>query len=485
MNFKELQESAGGMAKRWLEAQTSPHYWTDSAGNRYTMSTLVQFPIKTKELPMEDLVLEIETVIENIGKKLEDINLVNKQPIAPSAAMLVVMQDQKKKLWPFLKFFRKRTLDNVGMHWTPTDFEKETGLAWEQTRVVGTGKDRQEEVIKRIGLKPVDVIETNTDIRIMQVPVQVDAKLKERSVDKKLSTAIGQLVNNALLGKTTTVKGLVPYERDIKVDFGEVATPLALVSGNLAGGNYQEVEAQLLKTLGVSWKSARSVFYPAALNEPLYDSQLNWSNGTTLRISNKAEGKGGAASLSSIAGVIKKYPERFSAKDNQLLKTKYKMFVTAIDEIMKYNAVDGPLVLATAMGIITTKEVEIVRLYVNQKITSGTKNITPNLKNIMKLMAAKTDRPDYAICYHLISAIARACIQRLNADVNLTTEFFTFILSRANLIQVNQFTIREGDAVGWSKFDVIWPPIFTGKIVFSAADYQANKRPGARLAFKT
>ena len=36
-----------------------------------------------------------------------------------------------------------------------------------------------------------------------------------------------------------------------------------------------------------------------------------------------------------------------------------------------------------------------------------------------------------------------------------------------------------------SKFDVIWPPIFTGKIVFSAADYQANKRPGARLAFKT
>ena len=161
------------------------------------------------------------------------------------------------------------------------------------------------------------------------------------------------------------------------------------------------------------------------------------------------------------------------------------MFVTAIDEIMKYNAVDGPLVLANAMGIITAKEVEIVRLYVNQKITSGTKNITPNLKNIMKLMAAKTDRPDYAVCYHLISAIARACIQRLNADVNLTTEFFTFILSRANLIQVNQFTNREGDAVGWSKFDVIWPPIFTGKIVFSAADYQANKRPGARLAFKT
>ena len=485
MNFKELQESAGGMAKRWLESQTSPHHWTDDAGNRYTMSTLVQFPIKTKELPMEDLLLEIETVIENMGKRIEDINLVNKQPIAPSAAMLVVMQDQKKKLWPFLKFFRKRTMDNVGMHWTPTDFEKETGLAWEQTRVVGTGKDRQEEVIKRIGLKPVDVVTVNTNVKKVQVPPMVDIKLRENVADKKVVDGIGELINNALLGKNTLVKGLAPYERDIKVDFGEVATPLALISGSLASGNYDDVEIQLLRTLGVSWKSANSIFYPAALNEPLYDSQLNWPNGTTLRISNKAEGKGGAASLSSIAGVIKKYPERFSTADKRLLKTKYAIFVSALDTIMEHNAVDGPLMLANAMGLITEKEVDIVRLYVSQKITKGNKAITANLKKIMTLMAAKTDKGDYAVCYHLISAIARACIHRLNADVNLTTEFFTFILSKANLIQVNQFTKREGDAVGWSKFEVVWPPVFKGKIVFSAADYQANKRPGARLAFKT
>jgi len=485
MNFKELQESAGGMAKRWLETQTSPHYWTDAAGNRYTMANLAQFPIKKPNLPMEDLLLEIETIVEDMGLTIEQVQVVNTQPTKQGAAMLVVMQDQKKKLYPFIKFFQKRTMDNIGMHWTPTEFEKSTGLAWEQTRVTGTGKDRQAEVIKRIGLKPVDVVEVNTNIKPIQVPVQVDIKLQERNVDKKLSTAIGQLVNNALLGKTTSVKGLAPYERDIKVDFGEVATPLALINGNLAGGNYYDVETQLLKTLGVTWKSVKSVFYPAALNEPLYDSQINWPNGTTLRISNKAEGKGGAASLSSIAGVIKKYPERFDAADKRLLKTKYKIFVTAIDTIMQYNAVDGPLVLANAMGIITAKEVEIVRFYVNQKITRGTKNITPNLKNIMKLMAAKTDNPDYAVCYHLISAIARACIQRLNADVALTTEFFTFILSRANLIQVNQFTSRSGDAVGWGRFDVVWPPVFTGKIVFSAADYQANKRPGNRLAFKT
>lgn len=485
MNFKELQESAGGMAKRWLESQVSPHFWTDAGGNRYTIANLVQFPIKKPNLPMEDLLLEIETIVENMGLKMPQVHTVNNPPVKQGAAMLVVMQDQKKKLHPFIKFFQKRTMDNIGMHWTPADFEKTTGLAWEQTRITGTGKNRQAEVIKRIGLKPVDVVEVNTNIKPIQVPVQVAAKLQDRAIDKKLTTAIGQLTNNALLGKTTMVKGLAPYERDIKVDFGEVATPLALVNGSLVGGNYHDVETQLLRTLGVSWKNAKTIFYPAALNEPLYDSQLNWANGTTLRISNKAEGKGGAASLSSIAGVIKRYPERFSAKDKQLLKTKYKLFVSAIDMIMEYNAVEGPLALAVAMGIITVQEAEVVKHYVSLKITKGTKGITPNLKKIMKLMAAKTDKADYAVCYHLISAVARACILRLNQDVNLTTEFFTFILSRANLIQVNQFTARQGDAVGWSRFDVVWPPIFTGKIVFSAADYQANKRPGNRLAFKT
>lgn len=485
MNFKELQESAGGMAKRWLESQVSPHYWTDAAGNRYTMASLAQFPIKKPNLPMEDLLLEIGTIVEDMGLKMSQVKVVNTQPAKQGAAMLVVMQDQKKKLYPFIKFFQKRTMDNIGMHWTPTDFEKSTGLAWEQTRMTGTGKDRQAEVIKRIGLKPVDVVAVNTNIKPIQVPVQVDAMLRERNVDATLSKAIGQLVNNALLGKTTPVKGLAPYERDIKVDFGEVATPLALISGSLAGGNYNDVETQLLKTLGVTWKNVKSVFYPAALNEPLYDSQINWANGTTLRISNKAEGKGGAASLSSIAGVIKRYPERFSNADKRLLKTKYKLFVAAIDMIMQYNAVEGPLMLANAMGLITAQEVQVVKTYVDQKITRGTKGITPNLKKIMKLMAAKTDKADYAVCYHLISSVARACIHRLNADVNLTTEFFTFILSRANLIQVNQFTARSGDAVGWARFDVVWPPVFTGKIVFSAADYQANKRPGNRLAFKT
>ena len=74
-------------------------------------------------------------------------------------------------------------------------------------------------------------------------------------------------------------------------------------------------------------------------------------------------------------------------------------------------------------------------------------------------------------------------VKHLNSDIGLTTEFFKFMLSRANLIQVNQFTARKDDGVSFSKFDVIWPPVFTGKIKFSASDFQSNKKPTSRLAF--
>ena len=103
--------------------------------------------------------------------------------------------------------------------------------------------------------------------------------------------------------------------------------------------------------------------------------------------------------------------------------------------------------------------------------------------NNKSIFNAKTDKPDYKVCYHVIASLARLVVKHLNGDIGLTTEFFKFMLSRANLVQVNQFTERKGDGVAFSKFDVIWPPNFTGKIKFSASDFQSNKKSSSRLAF--
>lgn len=483
-----LSESAGGMSKRWLESQTSPHYFLDSQGNRYTIDNLLLFPQQEPNAPVMELGQELEAAIAPLGLGKENIHFVNRMPSGKGAGCLIIMKNQNNMLYPFFKFYSKRSMDNLGVHWTPADFERETGLAWQQTRMSGTGANRKEEVISRIDLKPLNSVPTNRQIAIGDVPAQSESMLSQNDkVGPELAAKLGELLTNTLAGLDTPVAGLESYERDIKVDFGEVATPLGLVAGKFAGGSYNKVQTDLLEPLGVSWDSATTVFYPAAGNEPLYDSQISWPNGERLRISNKAEGKGGAASTTSILEIIDRYPERFSDEDKAMLEPngKYGKFVTALRTIVDAKSFEGPVRLAEQFEMITPEDGANALENLAAK-TNDISLLTPTLQQIVQnpsIFNAKTDLPDYKVSYHLIASLARMVVKYLNEDINLTTEFFKFMLSRANLVQVNQFTKRTEGGVAYNRFDVIWPPVFTGKIKFSASDFQSNKKPTSRLAF--
>jgi len=483
-----LAEAAGGMSKRWLESQQSPIYFLDAQGNRYTIDNLVLFPLEQPFLPVAELGAELEDSISQMGLTRQNITFVNRMPAKQGAGMLIIMKNQNGKLFPFFKFFPRREMDTLGMHYSPADFERDTGLAWQQTRMAGTGKERKEEVISRVELKPKQAVPTNTNLAISAVPAQCYTKLaSDDKVGPELAQKLQTLLKNTLNGSVEPVPGLVPYERDIRVDFGEVAAPLGLVAGAHVGGSYSKVQNELLAPLGVSWGSATQVFYPDAGNEPLYDSQIMWPNGEKLRISNKAEGKGGAASTTSILEIIDKYPERFSNEDKAMLAPggKYGDFVTALRTIVASSSVQGPVQLAMEFGYINKADAENALENLNNK-TNNQALLTPRLKKIINdtsIFNAQTDKPDYKVCYNVIASLARLVVKHLNADIGLTTEFFKFMLSRANLIQVNQFTVRKDDGVAFSKFDVIWPPSYTGKIKFSASDFQSNKKSTSRLAF--
>jgi hypothetical protein len=488
-----LSESQGGIAKRWLESQKTPIFFTDSNNNRYTIDNMIVFPLKVPVLPIEELGPEVEETITKMGIDKNQVGFVNKMPLKQGAGALVIMKDENDTIYPIFKFFAKRTMDALGVFWQTSDFAKETGLAWEQTRMVGKAGQRQEEVISRIELKPLDVVPTNTQFAISAIPGQAADFMTSKGMDATVVSQLKQLLENARKGVKDVVPGTVPYERDIRVDFGEVASPLALISGKLATGSYRQVEAELLTPLGASWANATTVFYPAAGNEPLYDSMILWPNGEKLRISNKAEGKGGAASTVSILEVIDKYPERFNAEDQAAMAEggKYHSFIQALRAIKEAKSYEGPVRLAIEFGYITAEDGKNALENLASK-TNDAKLLTPKLQQIIQdptIFDAQKDKPDYKICYHAIASLARLVVKHLNQDVPLTTEFFKFILSRANLIQVNQFTHRGGTGeqagVGWDHFDVVWPPVFTGKIKFSASDFQSNKKPTSRLAFKT
>jgi len=483
-----LAESAGGMSKRWLESQTNPHYFLDSQGNRYTIDNLLLFPQQEPSVSIADLGAELENAIRPLGLKKENIHFVNRMPSAKGAGSLIIMKNQNNMLYPYFKFFAKRSMDNLGVHWTPADFERETGLAWQQTRMSGSGANRKEEVISRVDLKPLNSVPTNRQIAISDVPAQSEAMLgQDDKIGPELAAKLAALLTNTLAGLDTPVSGLESYERDIRVDFGEVATPLGLMAGKFVGGSYNKVQTDLLQPLGVSWNNATTVFYPAAGNEPLYDSQISWPNGERLRISNKAEGKGGAASTTSILEIIDRYPERFSDADKAMLEPngKYGKFITALRTIVEAKSFEGPVRLAEQFGMITAEDGANALENLSGK-TNDIALLTPTLQAIVQnpeIFNAKTDLPDYKVSYHLIASLARMVVKYLNEDINLTTEFFKFMLSRANLVQVNQFTKRSDSGVAYSRFDVIWPPVFTGKIKFSASDFQSNKKPTSRLAF--
>jgi len=483
-----LSESAGGMAKRWLESQQKPIYFLDAQGNRYTIDNLLVFPDQVPAVTIAELGAELETAIASLGLTKENIHFLNRMPAKQGAGMLIIMKNQNGMLFPYFKFFSKRSMDSLGMHWTPAEFERETGLAWEQTRVTGTGKDRQAEVISRIELKPKFAVPTNTNMSIASVPARSGQMLAaDDKIGPELAQKLQKLLENTLAGSLEPVPGLVPYERDIRVDYGEVAAPLGLVAGKHVGGSYAKVDSELLGPLGVNWSTATTVFYPEAGNEPLYDSQIIWPNGVKLRISNKAEGKGGAASTTSILEIIDKYPERFSEEDKAMLAPdgKYGDFITALKTISGAKGYEGPVRLAEKFGYIDSTDAASALNNLEQK-TNDPRALTPRLQEIINdksIFSAKTDKPDYKVCYHVIASLARLVVKHLNEDIGLTTEFFKFMLSRANLVQVNQFTERKGDGVAFSKFDVIWPPTFTGKIKFSASDFQSNKKSTSRLAF--
>ena len=483
-----LSESAGGMAKRWLESQQKPIYFLDAQGNRYTIDNLLVFPDQVPAVTIAELGAELETAIASLGLTKENIHFLNRMPAKQGAGMLIIMKNQNGMLFPYFKFFSKRSMDSLGMHWTPAEFERETGLAWEQTRVTGTGKDRQAEVISRIELKPKFAVPTNTNMSIASVPARSGQMLAaDDKIGPELAQKLQKLLENTLAGSLEPVPGLVPYERDIRVDYGEVAAPLGLVAGKHVGGSYAKVDSELLGPLGVNWSTATTVFYPEAGNEPLYDSQIMWPNGVKLRISNKAEGKGGAASTTSILEIIDKYPERFSEEDKAMLAPdgKYGDFITALKTISGAKGYEGPVRLAEKFGYIDSADASSALKNLEQK-TNDPRALTPRLQEIINdksIFSAKTDKPDYKVCYHVIASLARLVVKHLNEDIGLTTEFFKFMLSRANLVQVNQFTERKGDGVAFSKFDVIWPPTFTGKIKFSASDFQSNKKSTSRLAF--
>jgi len=98
-------------------------------------------------------------------------------------------------------------------------------------------------------------------------------------------------------------------------------------------------------------------------------------------------------------------------------------------------------------------------------------------------------RTDYRIGWHLLAGLAQGIANQINKNPN-TDKFFRTILERSNMLQiktslkVTKDTETTPGGAYFSNFEVIYPPVFTGKILMDpSSNFYATRRPVGKIGF--
>jgi len=420
--------------------------------------------------------------------------------------------------------------------WSNSDFKKTSGYG-AQTKVAQRATTN---------LKPNKTVQTNAHLNVGSIAESVKSTVTGRQdLDPALQAGLSQLIDNVANGISDPIPGLATYDSSIQVDFGEVAAPVALITGNMiAGPGYKLAETALLGTRKppLTWQSLSEIEYPNAGNENLYDSYIHVDENTIIKVSSKDKKGGAAASVAGIVQEIARNPEKFQTVTTQYAET-YELIKTIanpppvywhskrpdykqdmdpqtglpvakqrIDKNKKHDTygqevsvdgnmgINGPLYLGVhQFGFISQDEAHKIMSMIeygkgwHPDVALKKRAITARLYALIKIKGARNyDDPAYNLGFHLLAALAKKVANHVNSNPD-TNQFFKDILERSNMIQVKTSTAATkptpedpAGGVAFNQFTVIYPPVFDGKIELNAdTNYMATRPPiGSGLAFK-
>ena len=90
----------------------------------------------------------------------------------------------------------------------------------------------------------------------------------------------------------------------------------------------------------------------------------------------------------------------------------------------------------------------------------------------------------YKVSYHAVSSLARIAAAEFNRDKEQTYRFFATVLESSNMIQVMTTLTAKGDQAAFTKFNVIYPPVFDGDIKLDPSSYFTAQKPPNGFTFK-
>ena len=250
----------------------------------------------------------------------------------------------------------------------------------------------------------------------------------------------------------------------------EWLAPLALSAGMIPGPDRTMLEKGLLA--GKSMINA-DIYYSMSVSETLSDSSID-KDGFKIYISSKQQGGGAAASLQGIYDVLTSKKKEFGT--GFFKNAKVARFVRIVTDIVARGSLDGMLHAAAEMGVITQEEIVYLESKQMKKVSAKTKKLASSFN-------ARTDNPNYDPYYHLIAAIATATCAKLNAEDY--TDVFKAIINKASLVQCYMQTkIRNKTDLDILGMQVVWPPVFSGKVIFTAQKTFTSSEVRGRLGFK-
>jgi hypothetical protein len=447
----------------------------------YENDTINDLPINARSLPPFEQKKLLKTGQQKLMDSLEQYRLTakitnNNWNIVNSngrSALITLWTNNRNQLIAYVKLFQQKSLSAIPFFWSNSDFSKDTGFSIENVSQLKAA----------LNLKPSTVVGVDARFSIDDLLEQVSINIVEHTeLPAEVIKQVPQLLRNVQSGFSEPTANAAQYIKSYEVDLGETAAPIAFMTGHFVSGAYKQVEDQLLKPLGSSWKKIKTCSFPMAGNEQLVDSYLNINASTKIGISSKDSGGGAAASVTSLSSVIEKNPERFK---DLLNKKKYKYLFNVINLIKEKSAVEGPLELGVLYGIIDrADQIKILEATNDPHLIKS--DVTKKLQKLLNnpIYKPNTKSPNYMIGYHLLTAVANLVTEHLNEQEDTVTAFFKEILSRSNMVQCKTIMKSTGSAAAFIDFNIIWPPVFEGKVKFQSQKNYGSGKPGGKICFK-
>jgi hypothetical protein len=314
------------------------------------------------------------------------------------------------------------------------------------------------------GYDPQTLVGVGTSFpNIDQALLTIKTKLKNVEHEKQLSEALAAVRQ----GQLPVFRGMAAQMPALRDYFGEILTPVALASGVIGG----DADLARKDVLGSPYAKCK-VRWPMSKTHNLVDSVFQSAKGADLGISSKG-GAGAKASAKNIYDAI----EKARTTNPQLIKT-YKKVVNAINIINTLTALDAPLELGQAFGIIDPRTAVDCRNMIN----TGVNRLPAKYAKLCSNFSPELTNKNYNAGLHLLSSIAKHVANRLNAIPNMSEGIKAF-MNQSSIVQIYLDMKVQGQDAVVTGFRSIYPPNFEGTMIIDAGkSYYATMKP-SKFAF--